>query len=76
MIKDKLLKIVNIAFPLVGIGLMIGYKACDTFCSYLQGTFLGVDLKIVGILFMVTLLAAALPPGSRYPVPVKRRKRF
>jgi uncharacterized membrane protein len=70
MTKEKLLKIVNIAFPLVGIGLMIVYKVCDTSCSYLQGTFLGVDLKIVGILFMVILLAAALLPVSRYPVPV------
>lgn len=67
---DKILKAFNILFPLIGIGLMIFYEACDTSCSYLQGTFLGIDLKIVGILFMAVLLATALPPVSRYPIPV------
>jgi hypothetical protein len=67
---DKIRKIVNLVFPLIGIGLMIFYEVCDTSCSYLQGTFLDIDLKIIGIPFMAILLAAALPPVSRYPVPV------
>ncbi len=70
MTWDKILKAFNILCPLIGIGLMIFYEACDTSCSYLQGTFLGIDLKIVGILFMAVLLATALPPVSRYPIPV------
>ncbi|ABC78822.1 hypothetical protein [Syntrophus aciditrophicus] len=70
MTWDKVLKAINIIFPLIGMGLMIFYDACDTSCSYLQGTLLGIDLKIVGILFMAGLLAAALPPFSRYPIPI------
>jgi len=70
MARKKILKIINIVFPLIGIGLMISYEACDTSCSYLRGTFLGFDLKIVGMLFMAILLVAALPPTCRYPVPV------
>jgi len=70
MTGDKVLKIINVAFPLLGMGLMIFYQVCDTSCSYLQGTFWGVDLKIVGILFMAVLLALALPPASRCTVPV------
>jgi uncharacterized membrane protein len=65
---DKVLKTINIIFPLIGMGLMIFYDACDTSCSYLQGTLLGIDLKIIGILFMAVLLAAALTPVSRYPI--------
>jgi uncharacterized membrane protein len=70
MTGDKILKIVGIVFPVIGIGLMVFYQICDTSCSYLQGTLLGVDLKIIGILFMAVLLALALPPLSRYRVPV------
>ena len=29
---------------------MVFYEVCDTSCSSLQGTFLGVDLKLIGIL--------------------------
>lgn len=67
---DKWLRLINITLPVIGIGLMIFYEICDTSCSYLRGTFLGVDLKIVGILFMAVLLALALPPASRYTLPV------
>jgi len=70
MIWNKILETTNLILPLIGMGLMIFYQACDTSCSYLQGTFWGVDLKIVGMLFMAVLLASALPPASRYPVPV------
>lgn len=67
---NRVLKIANIILPVIGIGLMIFYEICDTSCSYLRGTFLGVDLKIIGILFMAVLLAMALPPASRYKIPV------
>jgi uncharacterized membrane protein len=67
---DKVLTLINVVFPLIGMGLMIFYEVCDTSCSSLKGTFLGVDLKIIGILFMAALLMMTLPPVSRYTVPV------
>ena len=67
---DKIQKIINIILPAIGIGLMIFYEVCDTSCSYLQGTFAGVDLKYIGIVFMAALLAISLPPASRYETPV------
>lgn len=48
---------VNVILPVIGLGLVIFYRLCDTACSALQGKLLGVDLKVVGILFMVALLA-------------------
>jgi hypothetical protein len=63
-------KIINGILPAIGIGLMIFYEVCDTSCSYLQGTFAGVDLKYIGILFMAVLFAFSLPPAFRYETPV------
>ncbi len=62
--------LINIILPLAGVGLMIFYEICDTSCSYLTGTFLGIDLKYVGIIFMASLLVMALPPVSRFDLPV------
>jgi len=67
---DKSLKIINLLFPIIGAGLMIFYDVCDTSCSSLRGTFWGIDLKYIGILFMGTLLALNLPPPSLYVAPV------
>ncbi|MCX5839533.1 MAG: hypothetical protein NTW71_13625 [Deltaproteobacteria bacterium] len=50
---------------------MIFYNVCDTSCSSLQGTFLGLDLKVIGILFMAVLLALTLPPASRWAASVR-----
>ena len=50
-------KAVNISLPLIGLGVVIFYQLCDTACSALQGRLLGVDLKVLGILFMAVLLA-------------------
>jgi uncharacterized membrane protein len=55
--SEKALKFINIAVPILGIGLMVLYESCDTSCSYLKGTFLGIDLKMIGILFMAVALA-------------------
>jgi uncharacterized membrane protein len=52
----NILKIVNILIPIIGLGLTIFYEVCDTSCSALEGEFLGVELKVVGIFFMVALL--------------------
>lgn len=70
MTRDKVLKIINAVFPAIGIGLMIAYGVCDTSCSSLRGTFLGVDLKMMGIFFMAILLVLTLPPASRYATSV------
>ncbi len=44
-----------------GIGLMVFYSACDfAACSYLQGDIWGLDLKIVGIVYMTAILLLAL----------------
>lgn len=64
------MKILNLIIPVIGAMLMVFYEVCDTSCSALRGTFLGVDLKYVGILFMAALLALNLPPVARYAVPV------
>ena len=63
---DNVVKIINLVFPVIGVGLMIAYGVCDTSCSSLRGTFLGVDLKMIGILYMVLLFVLSLPPVSRY----------
>jgi hypothetical protein len=70
MMRDKVLKIINAVFPVIGIGLMIAYGVCDTSCSSLRGTFLGVNLKAIGILFMAVLLVSTLPPASCYAASV------
>jgi hypothetical protein len=70
MTRDKVLKIVNAALPVVGVGLMIAYGVCDTSCSSLRGRFLGVDLKAIGILYMALLFLLALPPASRCAISV------
>lgn len=70
MKKDTTLNAINGVLPVIGIGLVIYYNICDTSCSSLRGTFLGADLKIIGIFFMVALLIMALPPVSRFEVPV------
>ena len=50
---------------------MIFYGVCDTSCSSLRGTSLGLDLKVIGILYMAALLAMTLPPTSRWVVSVR-----
>jgi uncharacterized membrane protein len=66
MTRDHVLKIINIFFPVFGIGSMVLYKVCDTSCSSLQGWLMGMDLKVVGILYMAVLLALALPTVSQW----------
>ena len=71
MTRDRVLKTINIAFPIIGIGVMLFYEVCDTSCSSLQGTFLGLDLRVIGVLYMAALLAMTLPPASRWAVSVR-----
>ena len=49
----------NVLLPLIGIGLMLVYENCDTSCSYLKGSFLGIDLKWVGVIYMSILFISA-----------------
>jgi len=65
MRRNKWTKIIDIILPAGGLGLMIFYEICDTSCTYLQGTFAGMDLKMIGIFYMVVLLALNLPAVSR-----------
>lgn len=46
----------TVALALAGIGIMAYYNHCDTACSYLRGDIFGLDLKWVGIAFMVVLI--------------------
>jgi uncharacterized membrane protein len=70
MTRNQVLKIINVLFPIIGIGVMVFYDVCSTACSSLQGTFLGLDLKVIGILYMAALLAMALLPVSRWAASV------
>ena len=56
--KYMTIKVLNIIMPLAGILLMLFYEYCDTSCLYLKGTFMGIDLKWVGVVYMVVLLAS------------------
>ena len=61
--RSALYKILlNILLALAGIGLMAFYSSCDTSCSYLKGDIFGMDLKYIGIAFM---LAAIILSVSR-----------
>ncbi len=63
---DKIVRAGNILLPLAGLALVIYYMTCDTDCLYLQGTLLGIDLEVTGILFMIALLALNVPLGDRF----------
>jgi hypothetical protein len=68
--NNKMIKNLNVILPVVGMGVMIFYEICDTLCAYITGSFLGIDLKIIGILFMAVLLILTIPAISSYKTPV------
>jgi uncharacterized membrane protein len=70
MNEHKMLKFMNIILPIVGMVLVIYYKICDTSCAYISGSFLGIDLTVVGILFMAVLLILNIPAVASYKAPV------
>lgn len=55
----KYRNIITIVLALIGIGIMAYYDYCDTACSYLKGDIWGIDLKWVGIAYMVVIIAFA-----------------
>jgi hypothetical protein len=52
--------IMTVALALIGIALMFFYTVCDTSCSYLKGDIFGIDLKYVGIGYMLAIIGLAL----------------
>jgi hypothetical protein len=54
-----IVKALNVLLPLIGIGLMLVYEYCDTSCTYLKGSLVGIDLKWLGITYMVVLFLSA-----------------
>ena len=52
----KYKNMITIILALAGIALMVFYEVCDTSCSYLQGDIFGIDLKWIGISYMLTII--------------------
>jgi uncharacterized membrane protein len=52
--------LMTIALALSGIVLMFFYSVCDTSCTYLKGDIFGIDLKYVGIGYMLAIIALTL----------------
>jgi len=50
----------TIALALIGISLMFFYSVCDTSCTYLKGDIFGIDLKYIGIGYMLAIIALTL----------------
>lgn len=53
--------VITIALASIGIALMFFYSVCDTSCSYLKGDIFGIDLKYIGIGYMLAVIAFILP---------------
>jgi len=64
-VANKYRNPITIALALAGIGLMIYYDYCDTECSYLQGDIWGIDLKWIGIAYMVAIILFAFLKQSQ-----------
>ena len=58
-IIKKYRSIITIALSLIGIVLMMYYDYCDTACSYLKGDIWGINLKWVGIAYMLAIIIFA-----------------
>ncbi|KQC05909.1 MAG: hypothetical protein APR62_09005 [Smithella sp. SDB] len=56
----KYRSIITIVLALIGIVIMAYYDYCDTTCSYLKGDIFGIDIKFVGIAYMVVIIAFAV----------------
>jgi len=56
---SRIKKTATTLLALTGIGTMAFYTLCDTECAYLQGDILGIDLKLIGILFMAAIAVLA-----------------
>ena len=45
---------------MMGIGLMVFYSICESSCSYLRGDIFTIDLKYIGISFMIAIIVLVL----------------
>jgi len=52
-------RIVNILLPLIVLGDMVLYNFCFSTCSFLKGDILGIDMKYVGLIIPLPLIALA-----------------
>lgn len=57
---SKKKRIASIILAALGIASMIAYSFCVSGCSFLSGTFLGIDLKYAGITFGTVLILSYL----------------
>jgi hypothetical protein len=48
--------LINIILSIIAIGIIVFYAICGSSCSYLKGNIFGIDLKYIGIVYMVTLI--------------------
>ena len=53
-------KTLNIAISLVGVGIVVFYSICGGSCSYLRGDVFGVDLKYIGVAYMLCIIGLSL----------------
>lgn len=56
LLSDKTRQIVNIALSVIAIAVVVYYSLCTGSCAYLKGDIFSVDLKYVGIAFMVVII--------------------
>ncbi len=50
----------TILLAATGIAIMLLYTYCDTACSYLRGDILGIDLKVIGIVYMLLIIGLTI----------------
>jgi hypothetical protein len=58
-IKPELRTVITIFLGVIGIGVILFYMLCDTSCSYLRGDVFGIDLKHIGIGYMLAIISFA-----------------
>jgi hypothetical protein len=58
--RRRATRIVNVILPIVILGDMVYYQFCLSSCAYLKGDLFGVDMKLVGLIIPLPLIAVAL----------------
>lgn len=64
-LKQQTRRTISILLALTGIGVVVVYALCPGTCSSLRGSMFGIDLKYLGILFMVTVIPFAFAKEDR-----------
>lgn len=65
-ILEKYADMITMALALTGIGIMLYYSTCNTGCSSLKGNIFGIDLKWIGILYMLSVIGLTLLRKTDY----------